>query len=161
MTTERFIDVTTEDLQRAIHHADKQPHTFDEVVAYTVLKLGFVALGGRRIRLKLPNNRHLIVSLEDAPAFESREPTVDAATCKHEWLWKNRQVPQCRLCGCYSMPKKSEWIVWRGGRDPIPDAKWFSVRFREGRERSFDRSSDLVWFHHNTDSDIVAYKVIE
>lgn len=63
----RIIDATHHDLYRAMLTQDLDWTQRHRVVAAMVQHLGFCCLGGRTMRLHLPNGRTLQVTLEDQP----------------------------------------------------------------------------------------------
>jgi hypothetical protein len=53
-----------------------------------------------------------------------------------------------------------EWIVWAGGKNPVPD-KWVEYQLR-GFDGAYSEASDaLHWGHSGRGDDIIAYRVVE
>jgi hypothetical protein len=60
----RVVDAPHEQLAQALKSKDNVPTDLDHVVAAAVHHLGFCCLGGRIVRLSLPNGRVIRVTLE-------------------------------------------------------------------------------------------------
>lgn len=59
------VHATARDLARALAAKDNPPRGLPGTVDAAVLQMGLVCLGDRTLRLRLPNNRTLRVSLEE------------------------------------------------------------------------------------------------
>lgn len=61
---ERFTDATYGHVLFALWHGDRRPTEPEQVLQMALMKIANACMDDRRLRLKLPNSRHLIIELE-------------------------------------------------------------------------------------------------